>query len=760
MERKPAALKTTLLASVAFFTASVAGAQTVPSQSDASSPEGQPSMAQEATATTPESPTSASSPEGAEPAQVPAGGIGDVVVTARKRQERIQDVPVAITALDTLALQRTNATSITDLSGIAPNVTLQNFTVAQFNLTAVIRGIGTADFEPSADPAVALFIDGVYQPASNGAAIGLLDTESLEILRGPQGTLFGRNATAGAILVRTKRPQQEWGLEALGTIGNYGQLTTAAAVTGPVVKDVLAFRLSGSVDTSQGYYKNFDGRQLGGKEIYSFRPSILFTPSPDLDIFVTGEYVRDYTDTIPPINAFPAFGGSLGADRGDYNTTVNESLDFKSTAKSVTTNVDYRAGIGTFSLIANHREFKYRANFDTDGTPLTVLAVDRNERHNQDSIEGRFASSFNGAFNFVAGVSYIDHRYNLLFVGRDSILVGLPGSDPGLPVLVVQNAQTSKNFAAYFQGTLKFGDLSIDLGANYGREKKDFDFLQATVFFVPQVPQSVSKTWSNFGPKVGINYKINKDVLAYASYSRGFRSGGFNGRAFDPRNLGPYEPEKVDAFEVGLKSDFFDRTIRLNLSAFYNKYKDLQRPFPNFVGYNGTTPNPLELVTFNAAGANIKGVEGELTWRPVSELTLTASASYLDAKYDGFADPSSGASLDDLKLAYAPKFDSRIGAAYRLPLGAWYGELAGDYQHTSSMFVESLNSPVGFRKPTDVVNASLTFGQQDGPLTVTGFVRNLTKEVYVVSAQPGDPFLNVFTINPPRTYGLTFRAKF
>jgi iron complex outermembrane recepter protein len=727
-----AVTKTGLLASVALSTITVARAQTETAE---------PTTAQETTAEE-------------------QGQFKEIVVSARKRAERIQDVPVAITALDADALERTNATNITDLSGIAPSVTLQNFTVAQFNLTAVIRGIGTADFEPSADPAVALFIDGVYQPASNGAAIGLLDTESLEILRGPQGTLFGRNATAGAILVRSKRPKQIWGLEGLATIGNYGQLTTAAAITGPLIKDVLAVRLSASADTSQGYYKNFDGRTLGGKEIYSFRPSVLLTPTPDLDIFISGEYIRDYTDTIPPVNGFAAFGGAIGADRGDYNSTVNETLDFKSTAKSITLNTDYRAGFGTFSLIANHRTFKYAANFDTDGTPATVLAVDRNERHKQSSVEGRFASSFDGPFNFVAGLSYIDHDYNLLFVGRDSVLVGLPPADPGLPVLVVQNAQQSTNFAAYIQATLTFGDFSIDAGVNYGREKKEFDFQQATVFFVPATPQQSSKTWSNLGPKVGLNYKVSSDLLLYASYSRGFRSGGFNGRAFDPRNLGPYEPEKVDAFEVGVKSDLFDRTLRVNLSAFYNKYKDLQRPFPNFVGYNGSTPNPLELVTFNAAGADIKGFEAEVTWRPVDGLSINGSLAYLDAQYKGFADPGTGASLDGLKLAYAPKFDSRIGASYRIPFGNWFAEISGDYQHTSSMFVESLNSPVGFREPTDVVNANLTMGPADGPFTVSAFVRNLTREVYVVSGQPGDPFLNVFTLNPPRSYGLTFRAKF
>jgi iron complex outermembrane recepter protein len=699
-------------------------------------------------------------------AQASPSVLEEIVVTARKREERSQDVPVAVTAIGADAIARSGATNLTDLNGAAPSVSLQNFAIFPFNLTAVIRGVGTADFEPSSDPAVAVLIDGVYQPASNGAAVALFDTESVEMLRGPQGTLFGRNTTAGAILISTKRPKDTFGVDAQATVGNYGKRDFAAAVTGPLLDHVLDARLAGSTENLDGYFHNYDGRTLGKLDRYSVRPSLLFTPSENITVFLTGEYAKDKSQTIPGADANTKRNGD-NVDSSAYNTTINESLAYDSVGKSVTLNADFTTTPGIVTIIAGYRTFEYTGNFDVDATALTTLAVDRTESHTQKSLEARFASKLGGAFDFVSGLSYGEHDYELNYVGRNAtFFIGPPFNlspvGTGLPALTVKNAQQVKSFSAYFQGTYKFTEqLSADIGGNYSREKKTFDFKDATVFFVPATPLMQEKSWSNVGPKLGLNYKVTQDALLYASYSKGFRSGGFNGRAFDPRNLGPYDPEKVDAYEVGLKSEWLDHVLRLNLSTFYNKYSDLQRPFPNFSGYNGTTPNPLELVTFNAAGADIKGAEAEVTFVPVQGLTLSGALSYLDAKYNGFKDPASGASLDNLKLAFAPKWTGRVAALYQHQLTAsWNGEISADYNYASKQETDTQNSSFAQRGATKLLNASLSVGRDDEHLKLTLWAKNLTDEVYVVSGQPGVPFFNIFSVNAPRTFGLTASTHF
>jgi iron complex outermembrane recepter protein len=705
--------------------------------------------------TTSASPASDSAP-GAE-----NGTIQDIVVTARKREERLQDVPVAVTAVTSETLQAAHITNITSLGAIAPNVNISNFANFSFNVAAVIRGIGTIDFEPSSDPAVAIFVDGVYQSSTNGSAIDFFDLDAVQVLRGPQGTLFGRNATAGAILVNTKRPTGDFGLRAQATAGNYGQLEFRAAAEAPIVDGVLAAKISVLRATDDGYYTNFDGRRLGKKDVFAIRPSLLFTPSSALTVYLTGQYIKDRTQSIPGINAgTPYQAGAIGADRGDYNTTSNSSkFDYDSDDKSVTLNADLKAASGTFTLIGNYRDYGYFNFYDVDAQRLTILDVPRTERHKQYSGELRYASAFDGPFNFVTGVLALHQQYRLNYtiVADGNFFAGGPfGSGPGTTQLAVRSQQDADSLSGYLQGTFKFSDrLSIDLGGNYSHEKKDFVFFNG--FAPPGTPPTpASRSWNNFGPKAGINFKATDSVLVYATFSRGFRSGGFNGRASFLANIGPYDVEKVDAYEVGIKSDLFDRRVRLNISAFNNNFTGLQRPLNN-------PAFPVESVTTNAANARIRGVEAELLYKPIPALTLGVNGSYLDAKYSRYFSNvgGTGADLSGLRLANAPKFQSHVFADLTGDVASgWVGNFHAEYDHMSSTFTDTANSPGGLRRPTNIVNLSASVGPQDERVKFGLFVRNLTREVYVVSSQVSFPFVNEFTLNAPRTFGGEVSFKF
>ena len=689
------------------------------------------------------------------------GAIQDIVVTARKREERLQDVPVAVTAVTPAALAASHITNITNLGAIAPNVNISNFANFSFNVAAVIRGIGTIDFEPSSDPAVAMFIDGVYQSSTNGSAIDFFDLDAVQVLRGPQGTLFGRNSTAGAILINTKRPTGDFGLRAQFTVGNYGQLESRGAAEAPIIQDVLAAKLSVLRATDDGYYTNFDGRPLGKKNVIAIRPSLLFTPSPNLTVYLTGQYIKDRTQQIPGVNGgTPYSAGAIGADRGDYVTTSNSSLfAYNGDDTSVTLNADLRAASGTFTLIGNYRAYGYFGFYDVDAQKLTILNVPRNERHRQYSGELRYASNFSGPFNFVTGVLALHQQYALDYTieADGNFFAGGPfGNGPGTTQLAVRSSQKADSLSGYLQATYKITDrLSIDLGGNYSHEKKDFLFYNG--FAPPGTPAvPASKSWNNFGPKAGINFKATDAVLLYASYSRGFRSGGFNGRASFLVNIGPYNVEKVDAYEVGVKSDLFDRRVRVNLSAFSNEFKGLQRPLNN-------PAFPVESVTTNAANARIRGVEAEITVKPTSALTLGANAAYLDAKYTSYFSNvgGGGADLSGLRLANAPKFQSHVFADLSGDIAnGWVGNLHADYDHASSTYTDTANSPVGLRTPTDIVNLSASVGPQNERVKFGVFVRNLTREVYVVSSQVSFPFVNEFTLNAPRTFGGEVSFKF
>jgi iron complex outermembrane recepter protein len=686
-------------------------------------------------------------------------GLSEIVVTARKREEKLQDVPVSVTALTADTLEKSHITNVTELGSQVPNVNISNFANFQFNVAAVIRGIGTLDFEPSSDPAVAMFVDGVYQASTNGSAIDFFDLESVQVLRGPQGTLFGRNATAGAILIATKRPTGDFGVRGQITVGNYDRVELRGSVEAPIIDGVLAGKLSVLKSDRDGYYTNFDGRNLGKQDAFAIRPSLLFTPNDKLTVYLTGQYIKDKSQQIPGVNGgTPYEAGALGADRGDYNTTSNGPFIYEGDDKSVTLNADLEAASGTFSLIANYRKYGYFSYYDVDATTKTVLDVSRNERHKQYSGEVRYASDFSGPFNFVAGVLGQRQDYNLSYqiLSDGPFFLGGPfGSGPGTVQLPVQSQQEAKSLSGYIQGSYQITDqLSIDLGGNYSRETKDFTFFNA---FAPGFPATqVSKSWSNFGPKVGVNFKATDNVLLYASFSRGFRSGGFNGRASFLVNIGPYDVESVDAYEAGIKSDLFDRRVRLNVAVFQNDFTGLQRPLNN-------PAFPVESVTTNAANARIRGVEGEFLFKASDFLTIGANASYLDAKYKNFFSSlgGTGTDLSNLRLANAPKFQSSVFADVTANIGpSLIGTLHAEYEHASSAFTETFNAAVGFRKPTDIINLSASIGPENERYKVGLFVRNLTKEVYVVSSQQSFPFVNLFTLNAPRTFGGELSFKF
>lgn len=614
----------------------------------------------------------AAQPQGAETA---GAGIGDIIVTARRRNETLQSTPVAITAIAPAQLEGAAALTIGDLQGAAPNVliTVQSTGAATANIS--IRGIAFADVDKSFDPAVGVNIDGVYIGTSTGQMLDFFDISSIEILRGPQGTLFGRNTIAGVINIRRSRPTGEWGGKFEAGIGSYDQFTARGVLNVPVVRDLLAAKLFEMHSDGAGYYKELGtGKHRGGSNNDNFGASFLLTPGKGFDALLTLEQQEQHFD---PVNGsltrggdvfcpfVPICGGNVTTDI--YNVFPVDETIGRYRARAATLEMNWDTGPVKLTSITSYRESKelQQQDFATAGLYL----AHRRQNYHQFSQELRGSGKLGDRFDYVAGLYYFDSKYRLI---QDTRVFGAPTPRQ-------DTTGKSESYAAFIDLNWEIFDrVRLSGGGRYTHDRKQMQTTVQGVFTGPDA----SKSWSKFTPKVGIDYRPTDDLMIYGSWSRGYRSGGFNGRGLSfVSATTPYDPETVDAYEVGLKSEFWNRKVALNIAGFYTDYKKIQQS--TTITLAGGVGN--ETIVTNAASAKIKGVEADLTIRPIRPLTITSSFGYTDSKFGGFVtrQPVAGIAfpvafdLSNVDLIYAPKITFSVNAEYTQPmrLGSVDGEI-------------------------------------------------------------------------------------
>lgn len=633
-----------------------------------------------------------------------------IIVNARKRAESLQEVPLAVTAIDADAIAKSYAQTVADLERFAPNVDLANNPFGGKQLNATIRGIGFADVEKSFEPAIGFSIDGVFLGTSGGASVDAFDLESVEILRGPQGTLYGRNTVGGVINLRRTRPTEDMGARARVRIGNNGREEyLAVANTGRVgavalkgyffktMSDTFSTNLvTGEKDSLQ------DNIAYGGA--LSFEPSEDFSALISLDIFddnsgqqpnynlsLPGALFCDLT-LIPAAFGGPVADSSAGAGCIDQSFAVAEDSDFTThiQALPVSSNTDGWSLTGSFdwdltdnltlTSITGFRKSDELLRSDNFGSPLVTLSaapVDvplyfatRFVEQEQFSQELRLAGSAGSNLDFVTGLYFMDNEY---------YLTGAPGpfGQQFGSVFVFGGlatdftaGQKTKAYAAFADGSYKLTDaLTVSAGVRYSYEKKDFDIN----FIVGEAAGQTASPSANFDAITGrviLQYQFTDDIMGFGGWSRGFRSGGFNGRAASAALLGPYDPETVDNFEGGFRMELFDRRLRFNPTIFYSKYKDKQEEVSRASA--GGVP---ETIVQNAASANIWGIELETQAIITDELNLRGSVGYLNAKYGEFlipdlTDPTAPDIdvSDSRQLRRAPDWTFAIGASYSRPI--------------------------------------------------------------------------------------------
>lgn len=711
-----------------------------------------------------------SSPE-TEAASDNDGTIEEIVVNARLRQENLQDTPVAISAVNAETIQNSVVTDITGIGKFLPNVQLGRIAFAGNSLSASIRGVSFADLEKTFDPAVGVAIDGVFLGTSTGANVDFNDIESVEVLRGPQGTLFGRNTVGGVISVRRTAPTGELGARFHTRYGSYNTLDLDAVVNLPKLGDAISTKISGIRRTSDSFTRNrATGEHEKGRDYFALGLAMLAELGPDTSILATVDYQKDRSTYPSNVNLTKATGlpfgaggticdltlsiglGNLGCDTAgaliqqpERFEFANTTIPFESFIDGWAASLEFKTKLGGLNLTAvtGYRDTRDTLLVENTGAPLIPLGpgiavplfvAARDQDYKQFSQEIRVQADISDRVDIVAGAYYLHTNYDikpLAYNGSTAGTVYLLGG----PVQRIVSAQELSSFAIFAESIIELSDnIRLTVGGRYTTETKKF----STDYSLPPFAAFTANLKATFKDPTGrviLDWKPNDDTLVYASWSRGVRSGGFNGRGTTPTSIGPYDPERVDSYELGVKADFADGKIRFNPTIFQADYRNKQEEILRSALGGGT-----ETVVQNAASARIRGIELEMLARPTPELTLRASAAHLDADYRSFLLPDltlPGVPLVDVSanrnFRRAPKYTFNAGVDYAREIGGGNSlGLTVDYIYTDDTFVSAISDTSGARRDVipgrSVVDVSFAFiheGDSVKNLRISGYARDL-----------------------------------
>ncbi|MDF7775290.1 TonB-dependent receptor [Sphingomonas sp. AOB5] len=705
-------------------------------------------------------------------------GNAEIVVTAQKRAQNAQDVPIAITALGGDDLASAGVSDTEDLKAAVPSLNVTT-AVGGFGLPR-IRGIGATGQGPGIENPVAIYVDGVYYGAAFGVLQSLFDVDQVAVLKGPQGTLFGRNATGGLIQIATQDPKFEWGGKAQFGYGNYETLNGAFFVTGGLSSNI-AISVSGQYEKrEEGFAKNlFTGNDVGQGDGWSGRAKLLWEPGATTRVVLSGDFNgRDAAE--PAFRQFSrnALGVMLAGSERDIVADVDPLLRARQWGTSLTITQDL--GSAELKSITAYRRSTLRTLFDPDGTTQPRIRVDNNNYDTQFTQEINLVSQGDGALKWVIGAFYMDND-----AGQD------PGRTTGLFTFGNNGYSDDiysvrvKSISGFAELTYALGDATnVIAGIRYTSDDRSFesyqvDFNGNTNTTTRSATITGQKTFGNTSWRLSVDHRFSPQLLAYASYNRGFRGGTYNPRGSLTSIL---QPETVDAFEVGFKSDLADRTLRLNVAAYYYD-QDAVQVQQVIAGRNNV---------YNANGAEIYGVDADITWQPTRNVRIFGGVGYTHAQYKdfpqavisypyplatGFVIPTGQTCLgtngnpftqlggnclligdrSGAELQNTPKLTLSLGGNVDIPTGIGTFSVAGNYYYNDG-FVGSPDGRV--RQPSyNLVDASLTWKPNDGSIYVRVWGKNLTDDFYRTQLSATNAGDNG-TAGNPRTYGATFGFEF
>jgi iron complex outermembrane receptor protein len=688
-----------------------------------------------------------------------ATSLEDIVVTAQRQSQSMQQVPIAVTAVTAGDLANRQITSTLNLESAVSNLTLTQNGVS---VTPFLRGVGSNQSNPNDEASVATYIDGVYIPSVTGNIFKFNNVERIEVLKGPQGTLFGRNATGGVIQIITRDPSQEPLLDASVGIGTHGTIeANGYASTG--LGSTLAIDLAVSFDRNGGYGKDitrnadiFKHNQLG------LRSKLLWTPGETTEVRFTADYSRlNSTGTDYQLRE-----GVIGADGvTSFPGKRKTSTDYKNIGDNdiygFSLRVDQDLDFARLVSISGYRNVDGNFHLDQDATPTPIVRADINQFAESFSQEVQLLAPKSSKVDWLLGGYYFNAKYAY----TPLTIAGLAAAP--LPSIDLFGDQKTKSYSIYAQATVPILEhTKLTGGLRYTHETQDTNGrTESGGFAFPHAPnalcpgattdcpqsQSINKlTW-----RVAIDQEFSDDVLGYLSYNRGIKSGGFN-----MINAGTpgYKPEILDAYEAGLKMQLFDRRVRLNMAAFIYDYQDIQ--VFNITGGGA-------VLTTNAAAARVHGFDADLTIKASQYLTLSGGLGILDGKYTDFPNatftpasplqgPQTVIDATGNRMIYAPKFSGNATIDYRIPTSMGEFGVNLSVNQRGKAFVSAANR---LAIPSYVVvNGTLSWRSSNDLFGVQVWARNLFNKDYYLN-RTEQALGDIQFLAPPRTVGVTLSVK-
>lgn len=634
-------------------------------------------------------------------------GVSDIVVTAQKREERLQDVPIAITAITSTDLENKQVSNLSDIRDLVPNLYIEQALTGTTTPKMYLRGLGVVNQVFSFDTPIGIYFDDVYISRVTGALVDLFDVDRVEFLRGPQGTLFGRNSSVGALRVFTKTPSlsKVEGAASL-SYGTRNQLDANFAVSAPLIEDQLGLRVTFMSRTNDGFQTDQFGERFMNNNIQAFRASMLLKASDTVDVILRGDYMSDHSKPTQPSNF------RFDTDNNLFTFERTPTAPFRNEVEPWGVSATVNADLSSVDLksITAYRQLRYRNAQDVDGR----AAVQSFEVQQQDLDEWQFSqeifltSDHLGSLplKWTTGLYYLHENNKFTW----ALKIFAPPTTQFFD-------QDSDTFAVYAQATLPVTDkFNLTGGVRYTYDKKA---LIATQNLADGTPNTAfrfddSITAKKVNWSASADYKVTKDVMLYVKSGTGFRSGGFNGSARDIASIlsGSFGPETVFTVEGGAKTQWFDNRVRFNIDYFYVDYKSLQQAITQSDG----------TISTRNVSATVKGVEAELTAVPVDGLEISGSLGTMSQNIKNSAE----------LLPNTPKIQWRLGAIYDIPLGEGFGKLqiGGDVSHTSAFYNGANSVTAGLVTPYENYNAHIAYTTADNRWQFKVSGTNLSNHIF------------------------------
>jgi iron complex outermembrane recepter protein len=732
-------------------------------------------------------------------AQAEGSALETIVVTAQKYAEPAQQTPISMTVVTAQDLIDRSISNFTDVQWQVPGLNFEQTVSTQFGTNVSMRGLTSTG---SGESPVGIYADGVYESAVNASAnnaslaqASIIDIDRIEVLKGPQGTLYGRNSTGGAINIISKLPT--WEDEAQFTLGygNYDSKVVQAIINHPLTSDTLSFRVAAQWSDNSGYSRDLeDGRNLDNATVGSFRVTLLYTPTQQLSFALRGDYANGIggNSAHQPIAITPTSAAEIALENGlpltpagiaaafalyapytsgtqpnlhDRYYNTNPYASFTSGGESLTASYDFAGNLSLKSISAYRRSIS-DGNQDVDATPFNILSSFQGSVMDQFTQEIQLNGNFlEDRLKLVSGAYYYHLRQDEN--NSDNALVDLLAGTGANPNYTITDRHDTSG-AAYGQTTYAIApDLSIAGGLRWTSEDKTLNAQNYNAGGC-QVPVAdridgtclgeYKESSDNVSYTAIVNYDVSSTVMVYAKNSTGFKSGGINDGSITPGSYGSFAPERVNDYEAGVKSEWFDRHLRLNISGYLGNYTDLQRTV-----VQATPSGGVNILVQNAAKARIEGMEFEAIAQPVGNLLLELTSAYVDPKYLVFRDATGD--LSGQKFEDQPKWTYSLTTAYTQPMnfGLLRGELDWTWRAMADLYPSGAAAAIFHSQPAyGLLNARLSTDLTDQKLELALWAKNLTDKHYwtVITDLTSNLGMIVGDVGPPLTVGLQLTKRF